>query len=753
MHVSAVLEAGPLGPGRSVRPPPIPGEPVQGADLYAVFRRAGEEYGSSFQGIRRLWKTPTEIVAELAAPPVIAADVGAYVFHPALLDACMHCMAAASAHDGESGFMPTRFDRIEVFGRGGARMWAQASVSLPSEGTQTDASGVAKASVLVKDEQGRPVLDVQGISLQYLDELRAHHDVVELTACYDVAWRPMATEPAPVAGPKGRWLILGRASSLGAALSERLERDGHSTTLTEPTAAALATCLETGEPCLGVVLLAEALPTMAVVESVPPDSALALPLVEILRVLSELPREREARLFVVTRGGQRTAAGAVDPRQGILWGLGRSIAAEYPSLWGGLIDAELGASTDETVAELHRFIASPRGEDQVALRSGTCLAARLSPLVAPEATDATPLLVGDAAYLVTGGFGALGRAFARWLLENGARHVILLSRSRPSPEHAKLVAELSALGGTVHHAVADVADEAEMRSVLGALKRDGVPEVRGVLHAAGTVALQPIASLTAADIDEVFRAKVSGSWVLDQIFATANLRFFVLFSSASAILQSASLGAYAAANAYQDALAHARRARGQHALTVDWGPWAGEGMAKDTGVGRGPLALRGMGAIAVADGTALMKRFLELDLTQVCVLPIDWAAFRSAYASFERSPFLSELSGSERTSAEASASSKASGLEVLPGGAEKSRRERIELYLLHRAARALHTEPETLNAESTLIELGLDSLMLVELRLEIERALGVRLRLMDLLSDPSIRELSSNLEPQVKDVA
>jgi acyl carrier protein len=90
---------------------------------------------------------------------------------------------------------------------------------------------------------------------------------------------------------------------------------------------------------------------------------------------------------------------------------------------------------------------------------------------------------------------------------------------------------------------------------------------------------------------------------------------------------------------------------------------------------------------------------------------------------------------------------------ILITGGGKITRERIEQYLLDSAARALHASPETLNADSTLIELGLDSLMLVELRLQIERAMGVRLRLMDLLSAPTIRELSRNLEPHVKEVA
>jgi myxalamid-type polyketide synthase MxaE and MxaD len=741
LHVTAIVEAakGSLMP--SVLPSAKGGEPVSGADVYAAFRRSGEDYGAAFQGIQRLWReAPSSVLAELSAPRAIAGDIDRYFFHPALLDACMHSMAAAKVHVGEGGFMPTRFDRIEVVGKGGARLWARASMQKADDAS----SGTARASIRVFDDRGAMLLDIHGVSLQYLDELGARDESprpVDTSSCYEVAWRPTDVAAAPSGSPS-RFVVVSGGGKLTTALRSRLERDGHAVAVTTSFDGA-------GGDCQAVVFVAEDENTSPE-DAAAPSAATTIRLIETVRTMTTLPSGLEPRLFVVTRDGQRIADEGVEPSQGLLWGLGRSIAAEYPSLWGGLIDVSTHEDVDRTAASLAPILTARTTEDQLAVRSGTYLAARLVPLSAPSVSTEFAI-ERDAAYLVTGGFGALGQTFARDLLARGAQHVVLMSRSEPSAEHAATLGNLSGLGGTVYHAVADVADEAQVRSALDKLRRDGVPEIRGVLHAAGTVLLQPITELDERDVEGLFRSKVTGTWVLDRIFAS-NLKFFVLFSSASAVLQSASLAAYAAANAYQDALAHARRARGQHALTVNWGPWAGEGMAKDTGAGRGPLGLRGMGAIDGEQGTSLLGRFLDLDLSQVSVLPIDWATFRAAYPSFDRSPFLSEL-GAGAGGEQDDERNVAPVHSILLAGGGKITRERIEQYLLDSAARALHASPEALSAESTLIELGLDSLMLVELRLEIERALGVRLRLMDLLSDPTIRELSKNLEPHVKEVA
>jgi myxalamid-type polyketide synthase MxaE and MxaD len=713
-------------------------------EIYDAFRRSGEDYGPAFQGITRLFRQGEhDVCAEIDARAKIASDADHYFFHPAMLDACMHAMAAARVQDGEAGFMPVRIDRIRILGLGTRHLFTRASLE-PGDGSE----GLSRANVTVFDERKQPVMEIQGISLQYLDALgREPGDTAD---CYSVEWRHLE-RPRAASGASDDarpLLVVAHAGRLGPALLQALSTRGRAGDLVfrsgDPTARVAAALSSSGYA--GIVYVAD-FGTHGGERASDRARKASLDVINLVKLLGTLPEATAPRLFLVTRDAQPVAGTTVVPEAAALWGLGRSIASEHADLWGGLIDVDEHADGEEIASLICDRGAADGVEEQLVVRGGSALAARLVPFRAATEAEAPLRLRDDASYLVTGGLGALGTVVARWLAKSGAKHLILLSRRGVSPAHATAVSELAALGAQVHPVAADVADEERLRAALRELAGKGVPQVAGVFHAAGAVALSPITELRPEDLDAIYRSKVDGTEVLDRVFAGAALDYFVLFSSASAILGSPSLGAYAAANAFMDGVAHARRARGQVALSVNWGPWAGEGMAQETGASRGPLRLRGMGAILPERGAALLETFLTAGLTQISVLPIDFGVFRAAYSSFAKSPFLSELSGGAPSSAPAPSSHPAAS--VLREAVTEDRRERVEEYLLTRAAVALQAPPGSLDAESSLIELGLDSLMLVELRLEIERSLGIRLPLMDLLSDPSIRELSKSLDAKI----
>ena len=199
------------------------------------------------------------------------------------------------------------------------------------------------------------------------------------------------------------------------------------------------------------------------------------------------------------------------------------------------------------------------------------------------------------------------------MIEQGARRLVLLGRSGLPPRaewgaldpgsragrRAAAVRGLEALGASVHLAAVDVADEAALREFLETFRREGWPPIRGVVHAAGTVHYGPLVQTTPAQLDDVLRSKVTGAWLLHRLLADEPLDFFVLFASASGVLSSPLVGAYAAANAFLDALAHRRADEGRPALSVDWGLWAGAGMAELVDAeGLAALTARGMGSLA-----------------------------------------------------------------------------------------------------------------------------------------------------------
>ncbi|MFC8130322.1 type I polyketide synthase, partial [Streptomyces sp. NPDC057302] len=292
--------------------------------------------------------------------------------------------------------------------------------------------------------------------------------------------------------------------------------------------------------------------------------------------------EADVPVWCLTSGAVSAAAddAVTGFEQSMLWGLGRVAALEQSGRWGGLID--LPEAQDETTGDLlAAVLAEPNGEDQIALRGNGVLARRLLPAPLSEAAPGagwTP----RGTVLVTGGLGALGGHVARWLAGHGAEHLVLVSRrGSAAAGAAELEAELVDLGARVTFAACDMTDKESVAELLRS-----IPSLTAVVHAAGVERSAVLADLDPADLGgfaEVLSAKVDGARNLHELLGERELDAFVLFSSIAGVWGSGGQGAYAAANAYLDALAGHRRAAGLAATAVAWGPWGGGGMVAGAG--------------------------------------------------------------------------------------------------------------------------------------------------------------------------
>jgi NAD(P)-dependent dehydrogenase (short-subunit alcohol dehydrogenase family) len=282
-------------------------------------------------------------------------------------------------------------------------------------------------------------------------------------------------------------------------------------------------------------------------------------------------------LWLATAGA--VAAGRADavtsPKQAQTWGLGRVVGLEHADRWGGIVD--LPPVPGKAAAQW--FAAAMAGcgdEDQLAVRDSGLLARRL--VRAPSrpggpARDWRPA----GTVLITGGTGGLGACVARWLAAKGATRLVLASRSGPQAAGVPaLIAELGELGAVATAVRLDVADRASVRGLLAGL--DEETPVSSVVHAAGLVQATTVADTSLAEVADVLAAKVAGAVNLDELL-DRELDAFVLFSSNAGVWGSGGQGAYAAGNAFLDALAQQRRERGLAATSVAWGAWRGSGMA------------------------------------------------------------------------------------------------------------------------------------------------------------------------------
>jgi NADPH:quinone reductase-like Zn-dependent oxidoreductase/SAM-dependent methyltransferase len=341
----------------------------------------------------------------------------------------------------------------------------------------------------------------------------------------------------------------------------------------------------------------------------------------------------------------------------------------------------------------------------------------LTPAGAPANGAEAPPIRGDATYLVTGGLGGLGLEVARWLVAKGARSLVLAGRRPPSAGAAATVASLQQAGARVSVVQADVSDRAQVDRLVADLGA-GRPPLRGVVHAAGVLDDALLGHQDAGTLARVMAAKVAGTCHLADATAGTSLDFFVLFSSIAAVLGSPGQANHAAANAFLDAYAHHRRARGFPALSIDWGAWAEVGAVVEHDAGR-RLAGQGVGRMRPEEGIAALEVVMAGGATQVMVAPMDWAVFLSRLSGGRPPSLLRDVARRAQAAAAATAPAQpARDLRADLDAAAPARRHGIlRDHIAERTRRVLGLEAaQTVDVLRPLKELGIDSLMAVELR-------------------------------------
>ncbi|HXQ00978.1 MAG TPA: SDR family NAD(P)-dependent oxidoreductase [Solirubrobacteraceae bacterium] len=451
----------------------------------------------------------------------------------------------------------------------------------------------------------------------------------------------------------------------------------------------------------------------------------------LVQALDDL--QLHAPLWLLTRSAVSVSASErlVNPTQAQVWGLGLALGLERPTGWGGLVD--LPETLDERVLALLLGVLGDGGqEDQLALRGGGVFARRLQSAGADRGVSADSWSPSSGTAMITGGLGGLGAHVARWLASAGTEHLLLVSRSGDeAPGATELCEELRELGAQVTVAACDVSDREQLARLI-----DSLPEhlpLRMVVHAAGASVHGAIGSLEAADLQQALAAKAQGALNLDLLTKGLDLHAFVLFSSIAGTLGSGEQSAYAAANAYLDALAVNRRARGLPATSIAWGAWAGEGMAAVAQQQMGDvLRRRGLEPMAPQLAIEALQDALVRGETLAAVADIRWETYAPLFTSARPRPLIEDMPAVQAalvagTGPQAQAAGRELRARLRATPTEKRPQIALDLVSVEVARVLGHPSVETIDAGRAFKELGFDSLLAVELRNRLSGATGLEL--------------------------
>jgi acyl transferase domain-containing protein/aryl carrier-like protein len=593
---------------------------------------------------------------------------------------------------------------------------------------------------------------------------------------YELRWRAQPPRQPLVAtstnGP-GMWLLLADRQGLAQALATLLEKRGDRCVLIDAGQAygrvtadrwqlsparpddftqLFADVIDHGSISLcGVVhLWLLDTPEPGALTDASLDAAVRMACASVASLAQELLQhvaKQPPRLWVVTRDA--VPAGPIPTVRGVaqapVWGLGKVMALEIPEIWGGLVDlSDLEAR--EAAQCLFDELSASDDEDLAAWRGGERYVARLERCQLRNAPEVR--VSAQCSYLITGGLGGLGLEVAEWLARHGARYLVLLGRRGAARSAARAAVEkLEAAGTRVMVAQADVADRNAMTQLFSQIA-NSLPPLRGVVHAAGNSGNREITAARAeeAEMLEILRPKVLGTWILHELTRALPLDFFLMFSSIASVWGAKGQGHYAAANHFLDSFAHYRRALGLPALSLNWGPWAGDGMATEEF--RAWIRRLGVGSLRPVEALEALGHLLMGDRAQVTVAQVDWQAFKPVFGARRRRRLLEAITDETKES-HAVQSQEPPALMIKQLALARPPEERLSLIeqaVRDQIARLLgYSSPQSVDDHQSLMELGLDSLMTIELKNWIEKNLAVDMPLACLFDAPSIVELALQL--------
>ena len=749
-------------------------QPAAVVDLQAIRDRCGERMtadefnqiqldrhiylGPSYQWVETVGRGEREAICRIDLPKEVI-DADQYQLPPGLIDACFGLLAVAVELEVTDTFIPFNIEKVRFYQR--PRSFnLQAYIQVRPESNVEQVIG----DIQLCEESGNIIAEFIGFSGRKAgrEGLLGGMRTVSGEDFYSVIWQPMALSEVEEgarhadADAVGTWLIFADREGVGSALARELEACSIPAVLAH--VGSSYERKESGDYTLNPVRAEDFQQMFVDLGDIRPshiaylwnldgctiDLARAQELacagvLHLVQALAAKNWDRLPTLYLASRRGQAVDAGDLRAEQMLIAGLGRVVGLEFPEMHCVCLDLDSPGERDAQIL----FQEGQRGgevERQVAWRGDNRYVSRLQ-RHRLEADKTSFFIDAQGSYLITGGTGSLGLLLARWLVGQGARHIVLLSRrGATSTEAREAIGEMAAAGARLAVAKADVADRAVLQQGLDEVLID-MPPLKGVIHAAGVLGDGILVGQTWPQFEKVMAAKVIGAWNLHEYTAQLELDFFAMFSSVASVLGNQGQGNYAGANAFLDGLAHFRRNCGLPANAINWGIWEQANGMVDSHVEK-RLKRQGFKPIKETAGLeALTQVLTSANATQVAVVPCDWRTYleQTPTAQF----FLEQLTAGQTT--------EKSDLLLSLGQSPPGQQHALLLDFVTATARQVIglDASDSLGLDTPLMEMGMDSLMSVEMRNHLGKALDASLPVSLLFNYPSIGEVLDYIEREI----
>ncbi|MES2733190.1 MAG: SDR family oxidoreductase [Bacteroidota bacterium] len=769
------------------------GHRTEGRIYYQQLKTLGLHYGTYFQGIEELWTQShtqgTEVLVKLKPDARLAQMAGQYRIHPALSDSSFQAIFAGITGGNEPSSEKTTFltsvgsfrllqDSVEW-----DDLWVYAKLST---GEKDPKKGTVEVSADIKlfTPGGKAVMQVTGLKGKVLDTRMIREQQGELKSwLYKNTWlEQMPIVPKKAPAHIGCWLILGDDSGISGTLSSQFKKagieyvhvayDGHYEQVKSSSwdhdeihyrinyakpahyqQLFQSLLLDEKKKIAGIVHCSSTYTHWSVseasadeMESLQKMGSMAL--TYLLQSLATFQIPHSPILAVVTNGVQHIG-GETMPANVVhapLWGLARVVANELSSYSCRRFDLSFKTTAEEVNILFGELLRDDHTEDETVIRGKKRYVSRLDNHQEENYDWEEASFSPDGTYMVTG-FRGLGFCFIEWMFEKGARNFSLLSRTgQVSAEVTEKMAALKTRGAHFRLAEVDVSDYAQLKAAMADLDAH-MPPLKGVIHAAGLIEAKPLLDHSWDSFTQILAPKVKGAWNLHMLTQDKSLDCFVLFSSASSLIGLSGQSSYVAANAFLDSLAHHRKHKGLPAISINWGVMKDVGMVANAPEMEKYARAEGFEAVRMTEAMEVFGKIYSKGYAQMGIMKLDAVQCASYHSALARTGYLSNLLQPSK----ATGPQEGDFLEALSRAVTKEEQLQVmEQQLLKQVAKIIKAPLSKINNSMTFKGLGIDSLMAVQLRNQLEKIFHCKLSVTTFWMHPTIREYAVLLQEMSK---